>query len=110
MVALKSKMNSILTAEGIEKKTAKGVSTPVKEQILKHLHYLNTLMNDEKRSDLMRRFQSVDHQIYTVVYSKTSLSAYDDKRFIHTDGITSLAYGHHLIAKECTGSDVEMNY
>jgi len=31
---------------------------------------------------------------------KTSLSAYDDKRYILDDGITSLAYGHRDIEEE----------
>ena len=38
--------------------------------------------------------------IYTrLMLPKVSLSAYDDKRYIQEDGITSYAYGHFRIAE-----------
>ena len=42
----------------------------------------------------MRTIQSDHHQISSYQINKTSLSCYDDKRYILDDGITSLAYGH----------------
>ena len=38
-------------------------------------------------------FRTDNHQIYTSVCTKISLSAFDSKRFL-TDSINSLAYGH----------------
>ena len=48
----------------------------------------------------MKMIRSFDHAIYTVNVTKVSLSAYDDKRYIHEDGITSYAYGHFRIAEQ----------
>ena len=42
----------------------------------------------------MKMIRSFDHDIYTVNVTKVSLSAYDDKRYIQEDVITSYAYGH----------------
>ena len=41
--------------------------------------------------------RSFDHNVYTVNVTKVSLSAYDDKRYIQEDGVTSYAYGHFRI-------------
>jgi len=41
--------------------------------------------------------RSFDHSIYTVNVTKVSLSAYDDKRYILDDGVSSYAYGHYKI-------------
>ena len=43
----------------------------------------------------MKMIRSFDHDIHTINVRKISLSAYDDKRFIQDDGISSYAYGHH---------------
>ena len=42
----------------------------------------------------MNTIRSDHHQISSYQINKTSLSCYDDKRYILDDGITSLAYGH----------------
>ena len=42
----------------------------------------------------MKVIQSEKHEIYTMNLHKVSLSAYDDKRYIKDDGISSYAYGH----------------
>ena len=38
-------------------------------------------------------------KLYTMEMNKVSLSAYDDKRYILDDGITSYAYGHYKTLK-----------
>ena len=50
--------------------------------------------------------RSFDHDIYTVNVTKISLSAYDDKRFIQDDGISSYAYGHYAITS-CAKQDAD---
>ena len=45
----------------------------------------------------MISIQSRAHKLQTVNVNKTTLSAYDDKRFLLEDGVSSLAYGHHKI-------------
>lgn len=106
MVALKPKMyvvkpeNKEVMNPSTDKKTAKGVSMAIKIHVLRFEDYLTTLFSNSKRTDAMTRFQSFDHKIFTVVTNKTSLSAYDDKRYYLSDGIHSLSYGHHLIDGE----------
>ena len=55
----------------------------------------------------MKMIRSFDHDIYTVNVTKISLSAYDDKRFIQDDGISSYAYGHNAIVS-CVKQDVDI--
>ena len=45
----------------------------------------------------MKTIRSQDHKLYSYEINKVSLSCFDDKRYIHEDGITSYAYGHHNI-------------
>ena len=42
----------------------------------------------------MKGFRTDCHQISSYEYNKISLSCYDDKRYIHDNGVTSYAYGH----------------
>ena len=45
----------------------------------------------------MKGIRSENHQVSSYQFNKISLSCYDDKRYIHNDGITSYAYGHYKI-------------
>ena len=45
----------------------------------------------------MKTIRSDHHVVSSYEINKTSLSCFDDKRYILDDGITSYAYGHHLI-------------
>ena len=90
---LKAKMYSILY-RGMEKKRAKGVKKYVVSKYLRHSMYRDVLLNTLSLHHSMTMFRTHHHQINTVVQNKISLSAYEDKRFIGNDGITSLAYGH----------------
>ena len=45
------------------------------------------------------RITSKNHQLYTVSVNKKCLSAYDDKRYILEDGITTLPYGHYRVCE-----------
>ena len=40
----------------------------------------------------MNQIRSLNHQIYSLTLTKTSLSPYDDKRFILADGCHTFAY------------------
>ena len=77
-----------------EKRTAKGVSKPVIQKKLRHELYKQCLFNKETQMESMNLFRTDHHNIYTVQLTKTTLSAYDDKRYILNDGIHTLAYGH----------------
>ena len=98
-VGLRAKMYSILLPNGKPKFTAKGVS---RRYILKHLHhkdYLGTLKETESTIATFSTLRSQKQQIKTIHLTKKCLSAFDDKRYILNDWITTLAYGHYKIAQ-----------
>ena len=95
-VGLRAKMYS-MTHGDREKRTAKGVSRAVIKSKLRHELYKQCLINRETQMESMTLFRTDRHEIYTVKLNKTTLSAYDDKRYILGDGIHTLAYGHQRI-------------
>ena len=106
-VGLKSKMYSYETeltdGQGGLKiknnKTAKGVKKSVIKRDLDHSHYLACLQNNTVEQHKMRTIRSDHHVVSSYEIDKTSLSCFDDKRYILHDGITSYAYGHYMIIK-----------
>ena len=75
----------------------KGINRSVAK---KHIHfndYKNTLFSGASMRHEVTRIVSKKHEMYTIKQNKISLSAYDDKRYILDDGITTLAYGHYKI-------------
>ena len=96
-VGLKSKMYSYIKDNGEGNKTAKGVKKNVIRNDMRHVNYNNVLMNNTQMRHKMRSIRSVKHQLGTYEINKISLSCFDDKRYIHDNGITSYAYGHYEI-------------
>ena len=94
-IGLRSKMYSLKLYDGKEKKTAKGVLKHIIENNLKHIEYKKVLDNASRMSHSMKMIRSYDHVLNTIEVNKITLSAYDDKRYILKDGITSYAYGHY---------------
>ena len=92
-VGLRPKMYAMKVA-GVDKKTAKGISKTAIRKILTFEKFKETLFECKADKIQMTRFQSVNHQIYTVRLSKTGLSPADDKRFLLDDGVNSTAHGH----------------
>lgn len=86
-VGLRSKMYSI-KLELEEKKRAKGVKKSVVKKQLKHQHYKSVLFDKSSRKDIMKMIRNDNHNLYTVVQNKTSLSAFDDKRYLLNDGFS----------------------
>ena len=86
-VGLKSKMYSILTDDGKESNTVKGVNiaTEINE-------FRDTLFNKKVLRHKMKRIQNKKHKLGTYEINKISLSCFDDKRFVLNDGIHMLAY------------------
>ena len=95
-VGLKSKMYSYKT-EKKNNKTAKDVKKNVIRRDLDHSHYLDCLQNNTIMNHKMRTIRSDHHVISSYEINKTSLSCFDDKRYILHDGKTSYAYGHYLV-------------
>ena len=89
-IRLNSKMYCIVSENGEEVNTAKGVniSNEFKE-------CENVLFHKKSIRHKMKRIQSELNKIGTYdVFIKISLSCFDDKRYILNEGITTLAYFH----------------
>ena len=61
--------------------------------------FKDTLFNQKVLRHKMRRIQSKKHKMGPYVINKTSLSYFDDKRFVSNDGIHTLAYFHKELRK-----------
>ena len=78
-------------------KTAKGIKKNVIKNNIKHEDYKNMLINDEQMHHKMKTIRSQRHQLGSYEINKVSLSCFDDKCYIHDNGISSHAYGHYRI-------------
>ena len=45
----------------------------------------------------MKTIRRQNHELGSYEINKVSLSCFDDKRYIHGNGVTSYAYGHYNI-------------
>ena len=93
-VGPKPKMYSILDVNNCEKSVEKGDDSNIKNSEFKYV-----LFNEKVIRHIMKGIKSFNHKIYTQEINKTSLSCFDDKRYIKDDGINTLAYGHKDIPK-----------
>ena len=95
-IGLRSKMYSIKLANGKDKykKAAAGVKKSVAQTKLTHNMFGDTLNNLSKTITPQKFFRSHNHDMFLINIEKTSLSAYDDKRYILPDNISTLSYGH----------------
>ena len=59
--------------------------------------YKNILETSGKMHSKMKLIRSQLHKSYTMEINKVSLSAYDDKRHIKDEEISSFAYRHYNI-------------
>ena len=96
-VGLRSKMYSYIKENKNGNKTAKGIKKNIIDNELKHVNYKDTLLKNEQIYHQMKTIRSQNHHLASYELNKVSLSCYDDKRYIHKDGITSYAYGHYSI-------------
>ena len=96
-VGLRSKMYSYIKDNQQGGKTAKGIKKNVIKKDITHDNYKQTLFNNQQMYHKMKTIRSESHQLGSYEINKVSLSCFDDKRYIHEDGKTSYAYGHHKI-------------
>ena len=90
--ALKPKMYYLAVHEDSDTKRAKGI--PNHELNLISLQDFENALNKEKSKDIIvRNIQNIKGQIYTRKSVKTTLSAFDNKRW-HIDRYKSFAFGH----------------
>ena len=96
-VGLRSKMYSYIKDNQKGGKTAKGIKKNIIKKGITHENYKNTLFNAEQMSHKMKTIRSENHELGSYEINKVSLSCFDDKRYIHEDGVTSYSYGHKNI-------------
>ena len=94
-VGLRAKVYAFKSNEE-ETKKLKGITKSVVTQEIHFDHYKECLMNRVQYKAQMNTFRSHNHQVYSVCQNKTSLSCFDDKRWICDDGISTLPHGHYL--------------
>jgi hypothetical protein len=95
-VALRSKMYAI-DVDGKIKKRAKGVQRATLANQIGFHDYMRVLQEQINIISEMRRIQSREHQVSTVIMRKKSLDWFDDKRHILPDGISTLPHGYYLL-------------
>ena len=96
-VGLKSKMYSYIKNDEKGGKTAKGIKKNVIKNSIKHEDHKYTLLNNEQMHHKMKTIRSQRHQLGSYEINKVSLSCFDDKCYIHNNGMSSYAYGHYKI-------------
>ena len=97
-VGLRSKMYSYIKDNQKGGKTAKGIKKNVIKNNIIHDDYKETLFNNKQMYHKMKTIRSENHQLGSYELNKVSLSCFDDKRYIHNNGINSYAYGHNNIS------------
>ena len=96
-IGLQSKMYSYVKENQTGGKTAKGIKKNVIKNDVKHEDYKKTLLENKQMYHKMKTIRSQNHQLGSYEINKVSLSCFDDKRYIHDNGISSYAYGHYKI-------------
>ena len=96
-VGLRAKLYSFKIEDKEEKKKCKGVKKQVVKDFITHEDYKTCLLTGKEILRKQNILRSYDHEVYTVEVNKIALSAEDDKRYILSDGMDTLAWGHHKI-------------
>ena len=94
MISLKPKLYSILTEKDC-KKRAKGIRAKILHSI-NFDAYKRVLFEETAIRHPQVSLASKNHDLYTVLENKTSLSSYHDKKYL-LNNIDSLCYGHFRI-------------
>merc|ERR1712030_135512 len=79
---LRAKMYSILNCDGANKKTAKGVITQVKNDVITHEDFKSSLYEKKKFMHTGTKIVQIKHQLYTTDVTKVTLSPFNDKKWI----------------------------
>ena len=94
-IGLRSKMYNYIKDNSKGGRTAKGIKKNVIKKNINHENYKDVLINNKQIMHTMKSIRSQNHQLGSYELNKVSLSCFDDKRYIHNNGITSYAYGHY---------------
>jgi len=75
----------------------KGIRKFYVKRRVRHEEVLNVLQSLKPTPSTFRTFVLSNRVLQTVEINKACLNAFDDKRYILHDGVTTLAYGHKNI-------------
>lgn len=78
-------------------KTAKGIKKNIIKNNIKHQDYKEALIGNKQMHHTMKTIKSQNHELGSYEINKVSLSCFDNKGYILSNGITSYAYGHYAI-------------
>ena len=83
--------------EGDKKATVKGINKNVKDEVLTHEDYKNSLLKRLQMSNKMTRIMQENHKLYTVEVEKKSLSPFNDKKWVSrdVDDFKRYSFGHY---------------
>lgn len=95
VIRLQLKMYSILWADEVVLKKAKGVKKSVVNKEIWHEHYKEMLISGKEQTHSMDIFRSEKHEIYQMRVTKTLLSPFDTKRWIAGDRVNMKAYRYN---------------
>jgi len=101
-VGLRAKLYSLNVPE-LDKHSkirAKGIQKAYVKKNVRHQQFLNVLKTKKSTQSRFCTFQYKKHTLQIVEITKTCLRAFDDKRYILQDGVTTLEYGHWKISRE----------
>ena len=101
-VGLRPKMYSyttLVSADLKESKRAKGIQRAALASI-HHADYVAQLNVPNENYVNIRRIGQKHHRIYTIESEKRGLCSFDDKRYMLSDGIHTLAHGHYKVRNE----------
>ena len=96
-IGLRAKLYSYKMDEGEESKKCKGVKRQVVATSITHEDYKTCLRTGKEQLRKQNILRSYEHEVYTEEVNKVALSAEDDKRYILSDGVHTLAWGHYKI-------------
>ena len=94
ITALQSKIYSIRDLKNNEKSILKGHNSYISNN-----EYNDTLFNKKTLRHQMSRIRSKKHELVIYISNKISISCFDDKHYILSDGINTLPYGQKDIPK-----------
>ena len=83
----------MIAENDLEVNKAKGVNLKLKQR-----EYFNTLFSKKVVRHKMKIILNEKHSVGTCNINKISLNCFDDKRYILSDGINTLSYGHYKIS------------
>ena len=95
-VALKPKMYSFLLSSGENIKRVKGVKRYYVDRLM-HSEFKKVLLRSSQLFATFNSIRSFKHNVYSFKETKLALSPFEDKRWLCSNGVHSLAYGNYKI-------------